>query len=98
MRKLAVCALILLAVVLLSGHGATFGSAANALRPGASRLATIAHVVDGDTLRVQLGSRGLVYVRLVGIDTPEDVKPVRQCSVAHGRRPPPCANSHRKGP
>jgi hypothetical protein len=39
MRKLAVCALILLAVVLLSGHGATFGSASNPRRPGASRLA-----------------------------------------------------------
>jgi micrococcal nuclease len=75
MRKLAVCAPILLAVVLLSGHGATFDSAANARRPGASRLATIAYVVDGDTLRVHLNSRGLVYVRLVGIDTPEDVKP-----------------------
>lgn len=77
MRKLTVCALILPAVVLLSGRGATFAGATNALRPGASRLATIAYVVDGDTLRVQLGSRGLVYVRLVGIDTPEDVKPGR---------------------
>jgi micrococcal nuclease len=74
MPKLAVWALILLAVVLLSGHGAAFDSAANARRPGASRVATIAYVVDGDTLRVHLGS-GLVYVRLVGIDTPEDVKP-----------------------
>lgn len=39
-----------------------------------SRSATIAYVVDGDTLRVVLGG-DLVYVRLVGIDTPEDVRP-----------------------
>jgi micrococcal nuclease len=37
--------------------------------------ATIDYAVDGDTLRVRLPSGGLDYVRLVGIDTPEDVKP-----------------------
>lgn len=37
--------------------------------------AQIAYAVDGDTLRVRLASRELAYVRLVGIDTPEDVRP-----------------------
>lgn len=36
---------------------------------------TIAYVVDGDTLRVREPDGELAYVRLVGIDTPEDVKP-----------------------
>ncbi|HKT82870.1 MAG TPA: thermonuclease family protein [Solirubrobacterales bacterium] len=45
---------------------------------GGSRSATVAvvdYAVDGDTLRVRLPSGRLAYVRLVGIDTPEDVKP-----------------------
>lgn len=37
--------------------------------------ATIDYAVDGDTLRVRLPSGALSYVRLVGIDTPEDVRP-----------------------
>jgi endonuclease YncB( thermonuclease family) len=56
------------------------------LSPGSGRLAhaadstttfhaTIAYAVDGDTLRVREPSGDLDYVRLVGIDTPEDVKP-----------------------
>lgn len=36
---------------------------------------TVAYAVDGDTLRVTLRSGELAYVRLVGIDTPEDVRP-----------------------
>jgi micrococcal nuclease len=41
----------------------------------AVRHAVIAYAVDGDTLRVRLASGELAYVRLVGIDTPEDVRP-----------------------
>ena len=37
--------------------------------------ATIDYAVDGDTLRIREPSGDLAYVRLVGIDTPEDVKP-----------------------
>jgi micrococcal nuclease len=37
--------------------------------------ATVDYAVDGDTLRVRLPSGALSYVRLVGIDTPEDVRP-----------------------
>jgi micrococcal nuclease len=35
----------------------------------------VAYAVVTDTLRVRLASGELAYVRLVGIDTPEDVKP-----------------------
>jgi len=45
---------------------------------GSSRSATravIDYAVDGDTLRVRLPSGRLAYVRLVGIDTPESVRP-----------------------
>ncbi len=41
----------------------------------ATRRATIDYVVDGDTLRVRLPSGATPYVRLIGIDSPEDVKP-----------------------
>jgi endonuclease YncB( thermonuclease family) len=37
--------------------------------------ATVDYAVDGDTLRVGLSSGELDYVRLVDIDTPEDVRP-----------------------
>jgi micrococcal nuclease len=37
--------------------------------------ATIDYAVDGDTLHVELASGEFAYVRLVGIDTPEDVRP-----------------------
>jgi micrococcal nuclease len=49
--------------------GATEGGHQTAAR------AIVAYAVDGDTLRVRLPSGDLAYVRLVGIDTPEDVKP-----------------------
>jgi micrococcal nuclease len=40
----------------------------------ATETGRIAYVVDGDTLRVRLAGK-LTYVRLIGIDTPEDVRP-----------------------
>jgi micrococcal nuclease len=36
---------------------------------------TIAYAVDGDTLRVREADGELAYVRLIGIDSPESVKP-----------------------
>ena len=38
-------------------------------------MARVAHVVDGDTLDVTFAHRGRERVRLLGIDTPETVKP-----------------------
>jgi micrococcal nuclease len=56
--------------VLLPG---TPGAAAD-VRPVAFH-ATVAYAVDGDTRRVREPDGDLAYVRLVGIDTPEDVRP-----------------------
>jgi micrococcal nuclease len=53
--------------------GAARSAAADPHTPGFR--ATIAYVVDGDTLRVRGSGGDLAYVRLVGIDTPEDVRP-----------------------
>src|ERR1700709_316582 len=54
------------------GHGV-------ADHPGTRRAtgftATVAYAVDGDTLRIREADGDPAYVRLVGIDTPEDVKP-----------------------
>lgn len=57
------------AVAAVSARGS--GSTADALPPGAAR---VTKVVDGDTLHVALGGRR-ERVRLIGIDTPESVKP-----------------------
>jgi micrococcal nuclease len=64
-------AAVLVATAVVVGRAAP---PAGDARAQAARSATIAYAVDGDTLRVSLGSR-LEYVRLVGIDTPEDVQP-----------------------
>lgn len=54
--------------------GASPAASSAPLRPPATETARIAYVVDGDTLRVRLAGK-LTYVRLVGIDSPEDVRP-----------------------
>jgi micrococcal nuclease len=62
------------AAALVAAAPTTAGEAT--VRDGAGpRVGTIDYAVDGDTLRVELDDGDLVYVRLVGIDTPEDVKP-----------------------
>lgn len=44
--------------------------------PAGSFLARVVRVVDGDTLLARVGgSRGPVRVRIIGVDTPETVKP-----------------------
>jgi micrococcal nuclease len=50
-------------------------SAQPAIRFTESLHVHVAYAVDGDTLRVRLPSGELAYVRLVGIDTPESVRP-----------------------
>ena len=62
-------------VVLVACCGCGTAGATNDGGDPVQRRAVIAYAVDGDTLRVELSSGELVYVRLVGIDTPEDVKP-----------------------
>jgi micrococcal nuclease len=65
--------LLLVALAAAYGHARTGGDA------GASSGALTGHVVrvtDGDTIRVRLAGGGaLERVRLIGIDTPETVKP-----------------------
>lgn len=70
-RAAAILALLIsAAAVLLPGAPLAAGDA----RPAAFH-ATIAYAVDGDTLRIRESDGDLAYVRLVGIDTPEDVRP-----------------------
>ncbi|MCU1463424.1 MAG: nuclease (SNase domain protein) [Acidimicrobiales bacterium] len=61
----------LAAVIALTGCGA---SAPRSPTTSASGAATIDRVVDGDTVIVRLSGRR-ERVRLIGIDTPESVKP-----------------------
>lgn len=75
MRKLAVLVPLLLCLAALLGCAAGSGAAGPARPAAFPRHATIDYAVDGDTLRVRLASGDLLYVRLVGIDTPEDVRP-----------------------
>lgn len=72
-RALAVIVTLSVAVAAL---GCTAAAAPDrAAEGGTSTGASVAYAVDGDTLRVTLPSGEFAYVRLVGIDTPEDVRP-----------------------
>jgi micrococcal nuclease len=79
-RRLSALALIVATLVVAASGGAcgssrSAGSAQSAAGPGAGAGdATIVRVVDGDTLKVRIGGR-TDRVRLLGIDTPESVKP-----------------------
>jgi endonuclease YncB( thermonuclease family) len=64
---LGVAATLLVATPLRSGEAADH-------RLALASVARIEYAVDGDTLRVELGHGSRPYVRLVGIDTPEDVQ------------------------
>jgi micrococcal nuclease len=68
-------ALLALAAVALSATGCAAAAAPEVPETSWASRATVAYAVDGDTLRVTLPSGELAYVRLVGIDTPEDVRP-----------------------
>jgi micrococcal nuclease len=75
MRQRIILSLVLAAVLVATAVVAGRAAApAGDARAQVARSATIAYAVDGDTLRVSIGS-SLEYVRLVGIDTPEDVRP-----------------------
>jgi micrococcal nuclease len=60
-----------LVFALAAGLDVTAGAASS---PTTFR-ARVAYAVDGDTLRIHEPGGELAYVRLIGIDTPEDVKP-----------------------
>jgi micrococcal nuclease len=69
---------VVVITVLVTGLGACGRPAATVGRPAAAAApagtATIVRVVDGDTLKVNVGGHN-DRVRLIGIDTPESVKP-----------------------
>jgi micrococcal nuclease len=71
-RLLALCLPFLL---IAPGCAAASDSTSPAVQFTRPIQTTIDYAVDGDTLRVRLASGELAYVRLVGIDTPEDVRP-----------------------
>jgi micrococcal nuclease len=77
MRR-AIAAALGAAVVALGAGGCGAVGAADGLlsanREARPREAVVDHDVDGDTLSVELAARRR-YVRLVGIDTPESVRP-----------------------
>jgi micrococcal nuclease len=88
MRRLLVCLVLLLSAC--GGHRVDLGRqspATAAEEPGGYEIAEVTRVVDGDTVEVRITERsdgpgaglaevGETYsVRLIGIDTPESVKP-----------------------
>ena len=56
------------------GTTSNSGSNASPADPQTARTALITHVVDGDTIDVEVGQRE-IRIRLIGIDTPETVDP-----------------------
>jgi micrococcal nuclease len=75
MRRVGRCAVVLLTTALLVGCRS--GSATDAAptgNRGAAGSATVARIVDGDTLVARIAGVD-EHVRLIGIDTPETKKP-----------------------
>ncbi|MFL5892163.1 MAG: thermonuclease family protein [Solirubrobacterales bacterium] len=78
-RRPGIGALLLLALgawlLLQPGCGSNGGSGdADGPRAGSSVMARVVRVVDGDTIVARVGGRN-EYVRYIGVDTPETVKP-----------------------
>jgi micrococcal nuclease len=64
----------ILLVVLAAVYGYGRAGSGSDSGAGTARTGQVVKVVDGDTIRVRLGA-GTERVRLIGIDTPETVKP-----------------------
>lgn len=77
-RSRALPLLLLLALIAaLAGSWRSLpfvGDGGGGVAPGGHADATVVRVVDGDTVKVELGGRRAT-VRYIGMDTPEDVKP-----------------------
>jgi micrococcal nuclease len=67
--------LLAAAVVLLRPWEATPWAGGAEARPPVAAVGTVVRAVDGDTLEVRLDGGGVEDVRLIGVDTPETVKP-----------------------
>jgi micrococcal nuclease len=74
--KRLILSLALMVVVALAAPACGGAGASGAPHQSTGSVAvTVTYAVDGDTLRVRLDAGEDTYVRLVGIDTPEDVRP-----------------------
>lgn len=74
--KRLILLLPVVAVVVLAAPACGGAGASGAPHQSTGTVAaTVTYSVDGDTLRVRLADGVDTYVRLVGIDTPEDVRP-----------------------
>lgn len=71
-RALPWTAVILVLITAVPWLGCAEDTTATDQRRPGQLTATVAYAVDGDTLRVELSDGRLEYVRLVGIDTPEE--------------------------
>jgi micrococcal nuclease len=72
-RRLPLPLLLVAVVALLLARGQA-DEAGRAEAPGSGSAARVVRVVDGDTIRVEMGGR-TERVRYIGVDTPESVKP-----------------------
>lgn len=72
MRRILI--LLLAAAVLAAGGARLASGGGGASSEDAGGRGRVVRVVDGDTIRVQLGGRE-ERVRYIGVDTPESVKP-----------------------
>lgn len=74
-RSLPWVLLVVLAAAYGYGRSSGTGDGPAAAAPGGAQAGHVVKVVDGDTLRVHLAGGRTERVRLIGIDTPETVKP-----------------------
>jgi micrococcal nuclease len=75
MRRGAFRAPVFIAVVLVAVALSRCGSDGGSDEPSSPIQARVTHVVDGDTIDVELPAGGEETVRYIGIDTPETVRP-----------------------
>jgi endonuclease YncB( thermonuclease family) len=57
------------------GSGGRGGGSSPSVPPGRRIAAQVVHDVDGDTVAAEFANGAQIDVRLIGIDTPEEVKP-----------------------
>jgi micrococcal nuclease len=81
-RSVVIAAIAAASLALVPGCGASRGARSSATSGGSSTTASpqpgdavVVRVVDGDTIRARVGGAADERVRLIGIDTPESVKP-----------------------
>ncbi len=73
-RRIAILALLAIGVVACGGASPRSSGPAVTPLTGPGTFATVTRVVDGDTLKAQIAGR-TETVRIIGLDTPESVKP-----------------------